>query len=125
MRLFNPAAAVLLAPPLAPAAKTKPAPAIELGQPFADNPNLQRGKEVPVWGWSRPGTSVTVEFAAQKWNGHGGRGWTVNGEARATQGQRGARADEHQRRRWLQGRAQEFSRGRSVARKRAIVIDSR
>lgn len=91
MRLFNPAAAVLLAPPLAPAAKTKPAPAIELGVPFADNANLQRGEEAPEWGWSRPATSVTVD-----------------GEARAAQGQRAARADEHQRRR-----------------RRAIVMDSR
>ena len=47
-------------------AETKPAPVIELGVPFADNAILQREKEVPVWGWIKPGTSVTVEFAAQK-----------------------------------------------------------
>ena len=45
---------------------TKPAPAIELGTPFADNAILQRERPVPVWGWSKPGTTITVEFAAQK-----------------------------------------------------------
>ena len=47
-----------------PAAETKPA--IELGSPFADNAILQRQMPVPVWGWSKPGTTVTVEFAGQK-----------------------------------------------------------
>ncbi len=47
----------------------KPAPAIELGAPFADNAILQREKEVPVWGWSTPGTAVTVEFGGQKETG--------------------------------------------------------
>ncbi len=41
-------------------------PAIELGAPFADGAVLQRGMPVPVWGWSKPGTAVTVEFAGQK-----------------------------------------------------------
>ena len=40
--------------------------AIELGTPFADNAILQRQMPVPVWGWSKPGTKVTVEFAGQK-----------------------------------------------------------
>ena len=40
-------------------------PAIELGAPFRDNAVLQRGMMVPVWGWSEPGTKVTVEFAGQ------------------------------------------------------------
>lgn len=44
----------------------KPKPAIELGAPFADNAILQRQMPVPVWGWSTPGTEVTVEFAGQK-----------------------------------------------------------
>jgi sialate O-acetylesterase len=43
-----------------------PAPAIELGSPFCDNAILQREMDLPVWGWSKPGTSVTVEFAGQK-----------------------------------------------------------
>jgi len=47
-------------------AAPKPAPAIELGAPFADNAILQREMPVPVWGWSTPGTKVTVEFAGQK-----------------------------------------------------------
>jgi sialate O-acetylesterase len=40
--------------------------AIELGAPFSDNMILQREMEVPVWGWSKPGTTITVEFAGQK-----------------------------------------------------------
>ena len=40
-------------------------PAIELGAPFADNAILQRQMPVPVWGWSKPGARVTVEFAGQ------------------------------------------------------------
>jgi sialate O-acetylesterase len=40
--------------------------ALELGAPFADNAVLQRELPVPVWGWSKPGTEVTVEFAGQK-----------------------------------------------------------
>ncbi len=43
-----------------------PKPAIELGTPFADNAILQRQMQVPVWGWSKPGTKITVEFAGQK-----------------------------------------------------------
>jgi len=41
-------------------------PAIELGAPFADNAILQREMSVPVWGWSKPDTTITVEFAGQK-----------------------------------------------------------
>ncbi len=41
-------------------------PALELGTPFADNAILQRQMFVPVWGWSGPGTKITVEFAGQK-----------------------------------------------------------
>ena len=63
-------AALLLTPLAASAAEdkpaAKPAPAIELGAPFADNAILQREMPVPVWGWSKPGTKVTVEFAGQK-----------------------------------------------------------
>ena len=62
------AAAFLLSPFAASAAEDKPAaaPAIELGSPFRDNAILQREKDVPVWGWSKPGTLVSVEFAGQK-----------------------------------------------------------
>jgi sialate O-acetylesterase len=42
------------------------ASALELGAPFADHAVLQRQAPVPVWGWSKPGTGVTVEFAGQK-----------------------------------------------------------
>ena len=63
-------AALLLLPLAASAADkqpaAKPAPAIELGAPFADNAILQRDMDLPVWGWSKPGTTVTVEFAGQR-----------------------------------------------------------
>ena len=63
-------AAMLLSPLAAGAAEKKtaaePQPAIELGAPFADNAILQRQMPVPVWGWSKPGTKVTAEFAGQK-----------------------------------------------------------
>jgi hypothetical protein len=66
-------AALLLSPLAASAAAKKPAekpapaaPAIELGAPFGENAVLQRDVEVPIWGWSKPGTAVTVEFAGQK-----------------------------------------------------------
>ncbi len=39
--------------------------AVELGLPFQDHAILQRGKKAPVWGWSKPGMKVTVEFAGQ------------------------------------------------------------
>ena len=41
-------------------------PVIELGAPFRDNAVLQRDMAVPVWGWSKPGTKLTVQFAGQK-----------------------------------------------------------
>ncbi|MDP6524095.1 MAG: hypothetical protein QGH15_07720 [Kiritimatiellia bacterium] len=43
-----------------------PKPAIQLGAPFCDNAVLQRETNVPVWGWSKPGTKITVEFGGQK-----------------------------------------------------------
>ena len=63
-------AAMLLSLSAAGAAQTattpRPKPAIELGAPFADNAILQRQMPVPIWGWSKAGTKVTVEFAGQK-----------------------------------------------------------
>src|SRR5437660_1728643 len=32
---------------------------------FSDHVVLQRNQPVPIWGWSRPGETVTVEFAGQ------------------------------------------------------------
>jgi sialate O-acetylesterase len=53
--------------------------AIELGAPFHDHAILQRGMAVPVWGWSKPGTKVSVEFAGQKQTATAGQDgtWTV------------------------------------------------
>ncbi|MFK7849881.1 MAG: sialate O-acetylesterase [Akkermansiaceae bacterium] len=49
------------------AEKEGPRPlAVQLGAPFHDHAVLQRGMTVPVWGWSKPGTQVTVEFGGQK-----------------------------------------------------------
>jgi|APSaa5957512622_1039677.scaffolds.fasta_scaffold01457_2 hypothetical protein len=63
-------AALLLTPAAeaagAPAVAASPALAIQLGAPFRDNAILQRDMDVPVWGWSEPGTRVTVEFGGQK-----------------------------------------------------------
>ncbi len=59
------------------------ASALELGAPFADNAVLQRELSVPVWGWSKPGTEVTVEFAGQKKSvkaGENGK-WMLNLDA--------------------------------------------
>ena len=66
------AVALILAIPSALAAATSPGPegprklAVQLGAPFHDHAVLQRDMAVPVWGWSKPGTEVSVEFAGQK-----------------------------------------------------------
>lgn len=39
---------------------------LKLGAPFTKGAILQREMPVPVWGWSRPGAEVTVEFAGQR-----------------------------------------------------------
>jgi sialate O-acetylesterase len=68
--VFALTAALLLSPFASLVAQDQPAappaPAIELGSPFRDNAILQREMPLPVWGWSKPGTTVTVEFAGQK-----------------------------------------------------------
>ena len=53
--------------------------AIQLGAPFHDHAVLQRGMSVPVWGWSKPGTKVTVEFSGQKKSASAGKDgkWTI------------------------------------------------
>lgn len=46
---------------------------------FTDKAILQRGCEVPVWGWASPNESVAVEFAGQKAQAKTGAGgeWSV------------------------------------------------
>ena len=39
---------------------------LEVASPFTDNAVLQRGMEVPVWGWGSPGAEITVTFAGQE-----------------------------------------------------------
>ncbi|MDT8389056.1 MAG: sialate O-acetylesterase [Lentisphaeria bacterium] len=56
---------------MARAAKSEPPAlprelAIEMGAPFNDGMILQRSMKLPVWGWSTPGDTITVEFAGQK-----------------------------------------------------------
>jgi sialate O-acetylesterase len=58
--------AVLMLSSFIKAADASTATAIHLGAPICDNAILQRDMEVPVWGWSKPGTDVTVSFAGQK-----------------------------------------------------------
>lgn len=38
---------------------------LELASPFVDGAVLQRGMDVPVWGWAEPSKIVTVTFAGQ------------------------------------------------------------
>ena len=38
---------------------------LELASPFVDDAVLQRGMDVPVWGWAAPGSEVTVAFSGQ------------------------------------------------------------
>ncbi|MEK0451829.1 MAG: hypothetical protein RL088_4097 [Verrucomicrobiota bacterium] len=70
-------AALLFSPLTVSAAEdkpaAKPAPPIELGAPFCDNMVLQREMDLPVWGWSQPGKTITVEFAGQKVQGDAGK----------------------------------------------------
>lgn len=49
---------------LLPAALAQPLPAeVELPSIIGDHMVVQRGQEVPIWGWDRPGTKVTVTLA--------------------------------------------------------------
>lgn len=56
-----------------PEASVRPTPAIQMGAPFGDHAILQRDMEVPVWGWSKPGTKVTVSFKGKKVNATAGK----------------------------------------------------
>ena len=44
-------------------------PDFELASPFVDGAILQRRMPIPVWGWSSPGDSITVEFGGQEKTG--------------------------------------------------------
>lgn len=68
------ALACMLMPCASMNAAEQSAPAIELGSPFRDNAILQREMPLPVWGWSKPGATVTVEFAGQKESAKAGVG---------------------------------------------------
>jgi sialate O-acetylesterase len=53
---------------------------LELGAPFVDGAVLQREMAVPVWGWTAPGGTVTVQFAGQTKSAKAGDDgkWTVS-----------------------------------------------
>ena len=36
---------------------------------FSDHMVLQRSQQVPVWGWAKPGASITVSFAGERAHG--------------------------------------------------------
>ena len=40
-------------------------PDLELGTPFVNDAILQRQMPAPIWGWSKPGSKITVKFAGQ------------------------------------------------------------
>ena len=67
------AADLLLLPLTVNAAEPPRELAIEMGAPFADNAVLQREMPVPAWGWSKPGTKITVEFAPRQGSGQAGQ----------------------------------------------------
>ena len=52
-------------PPAAPAPVPAPAPALKLPSVLGSNMVLQQGMPVPVWGWAKPGETVSVAFAGQ------------------------------------------------------------
>lgn len=65
-------------------APNPPAP-IKLGALFCDNMVLQRDMELPVWGWSTPGASITVEFVPRPGSGQAGQKVSVaTGKAPST-----------------------------------------
>jgi len=49
-----------------PVSEVQPKPAFELASMIGDHAVLQRDMPVPVWGWSAPGSEISVEFAGQK-----------------------------------------------------------
>jgi len=73
-------------------------PDFELGSPFGDNAILQQQMLVPVWGWSKPGAKVTIEFAGQTKTGSANaRGkWSVTlGPLRASSEERELKVTSH------------------------------
>lgn len=54
--------------PLVNAGPVFAGPGTSLGIPhvFGDHMVLQSGRPVPIWGWAKPGESITVEFADQE-----------------------------------------------------------
>ncbi|AKD05388.1 sialate O-acetylesterase [Pontibacter korlensis] len=53
---------------------------VRFGSPFKNHMVLQRGQQVPVWGFARPGEQVTLTFAKQKLKARADKAgkWLVN-----------------------------------------------
>ena len=62
-------------------AEESPKQVLELGSPFVDHAVLQRGMPVPVWGWARPGSTVTATFAPRPGSGQAGQTKTATADA--------------------------------------------
>ncbi len=60
------------APPETQAVAAVPS-SLQLPSVFGDNMVLQQKQPVPVWGWSKPGTDVTVKFAGQTRHARAGK----------------------------------------------------
>ncbi len=58
--------ALILATPFGFSHKADAEQEFSLGAPFADQAVLQHGMKVPVWGWAKPGSKISVSFAGQK-----------------------------------------------------------
>lgn len=54
------------------AKKDKAPPAFRLARIFTDNMVLQQGKEIRVWGWARPGATVSVTLTQDRATGEAG-----------------------------------------------------
>lgn len=52
------------------AGEKKASPGLELAPPFSDHMVLQRGMPVPIWGWAKPGETVTVDIAGRNASAH-------------------------------------------------------
>ncbi len=52
---------------------------VQLSRLISDGMVMQRGHEVPIWGWADPGTAITVTFEGQTYTAEAGadRAWKV------------------------------------------------
>jgi len=58
--------AVLSSTDVCPAQETASEPPLKVHGIFASNMVIQRGKPINVWGWAKPGETVSVQFGEEK-----------------------------------------------------------